>query len=113
MSNPVIHSHEPLPEGVCVRLVGEVDLSRSPELRAGLLELVKTKPAKLIVDLTGVPYMDSSGIATLVETLQLQRRQQGRLVLFGLQPKLRSVFEVVRLNMVFTIVEDLDAARTA
>ncbi len=113
MNDEVIKTREQLNDGVCVILSGDIDLSRSPELRAGLLELVKSKPARLIIDLGGVPYMDSSGVATLVEALQQQRRNQGRLILCGLQPKVRSIFEIARLNMVFTILETADAAKTA
>jgi anti-sigma B factor antagonist len=111
MSEQVIRNQEKLADGVCVALAGEVDLSRSPELRSALLELVKTRPVRLVVDLSGVPYMDSSGVATLVEALQQQRRHQGKMVLCGLQPKVRSIFEIARLDMVFTIVEDPGKAR--
>lgn len=113
MNDEVIQSREQLPDGVCVVLGGDIDLSRSPELRAGLLELVKSRPARLIIDLAAVPYMDSSGVATLVEALQQQRRHQGRLLLSGLQPKVRSIFEIARLNMVFTIVDTAATAKSA
>ncbi|MHB1155566.1 MAG: STAS domain-containing protein [Phycisphaerales bacterium] len=99
--------------GAYVALAGDIDLSRSPTLRYGLLQLVQGKPKRLIVDLAGVPYMDSSGVATLVEALQQQRRSGGRMILCGLQPKVRSIFEIARLDMVFTIVEDKDKAMQA
>ena len=46
--------------------VGEIDLARSPSLRNRLAEILAEKPARLIIDLAQVPYMDSSGVATLV-----------------------------------------------
>ena len=107
----IITNQERLADGIFVTLGGEVDLSRSPELRSALLDLLKTKPQRLVVDLSGVPYMDSSGVATLVEALQAQRRHGGKMVLCGLQPKVRSIFEIARLNMVFTIIEDPAAAK--
>src|SRR5436309_9988348 len=108
-----IRHTEPLSDGLCVALGGEIDLGTSPALRAGLMDIAASRPQRLVVDLSGVPYMDSSGVATLVEALQQQRRHQGKLVLCGLQPKVRSIFEIARLNMVFTIVNDLEAAKTA
>ena len=48
--------------------------------------------------------MDSSGVATLVEAMQLSRKQNASLVLFSMQDKVRSIFEIARLDRVFTIV---------
>lgn len=101
---------EPIDAGVYIKLAGEIDLSRSPALRQQLLEMARQRPGRLVVDLGDVPYMDSSGVATLVETLQQQRKGGGRMVLCCLQPKVRSIFEIARLEMIFTIVEDKQAA---
>ena len=109
---PFIHT-DPLPDGVLIALTGEIDLSTSPQVRTALLDQAAKQPARIVIDLTSVPYMDSSGIATLVETLQHQRRHQGKLVLCGLQPKVKSIFEIARLNSIFTIMETAQSARTA
>ena len=90
---------------------GEVDLSSSPELRESLLSALRDKPAKLIVNLDKTPYMDSSGVATLVEAMQKAMRSQTKLVLCGMEEKVRSIFEIARLDAVFTIVDDTKAAR--
>jgi anti-sigma B factor antagonist len=111
-TNPIVAT-ENLSDGVYVSLAGEIDLSRSPEVRVGLLQLTAGKPQRVVVDLSGVPYMDSSGVATLVEAMQQQRKHQGKIILCGLQPKVRSIFEIARLDMIFTIVEDADSARSA
>jgi anti-sigma B factor antagonist len=55
------------------------------------------------VNLSAVAYVDSSGIATLVEGLQLSRQTKTRFGLFGLRPNARSVLELARLHKVFTI----------
>ena len=111
-SGDVIQRTEILDDGVCLVLSGEIDLSSSPVLREHLLAHVQKNPARLLIDLTDVPYMDSSGVATLVEALQHQRRNQARMILAGLQEKVRSIFEIARLDSVFTIVDDLEAAKT-
>lgn len=93
-----------------VRPDGEIDLGSAPELRNSLNSAQKQKPEKLIVDLSDVPYMDSSGVATLVEAMQMTRKQGGTLVLCCMQDKVRSIFEIARLDMVFTIVQSRDEA---
>jgi anti-sigma B factor antagonist len=91
------------PDATILRPIGEIDLSRAPALRSHLATALGAKPPRLIVDLGEVPYMDSSGVATFVEAMQLARKGGSRLVLCGLQDRVRSVFEIARLDMVFTI----------
>jgi len=106
----VIGQRQSIDDGMVVKPEGEIDLIRSPQLRAELMELLDQGMARLIVDLSDVPFMDSSGVATLVEALQIQRRKSNKLVLCGLQAKVRSIFEISRLDMVFQITEDAAAA---
>ena len=89
---------------------GDIDLSRAPSFRIQIAEVFERKPGKVIIDLSKVPYMDSSGVATLVEAMQIASRTQSKFVLTGLQERVRSIFEIARLDKVFTITESLDAA---
>lgn len=89
---------------------GDVDLSCSRDLQTYMREVFAKKPERVIVDLDGVPYMDSSGVATLVEGMQIARKQGVALVLCRLQTRVQSIFEIARLDKVFTIVGDLDEA---
>jgi len=82
---------------------GDVDLSRSPALRNALRQAQTSKPPKVIIDLAGVDYMDSSGVATLVEALQIARRNNTKIVLCALSEKVRSILEIARLDTVFMI----------
>ena len=93
-----------------VRPKGDVDLQRSPILRDQLKSVSEKKPGRLIVDLSDVSYMDSSGVATLVEAMQLARRGKYPLVLCSLQDRVKSIFEIARLDTVFQIAPDLDSA---
>lgn len=92
---------------------GDIDLSRSPVLRSSLRQAQDSKPKRLIVDLGLVDYMDSSGVATLVEALQIARRNNTRMVLCGMKDRVRSIFEIARLDTVFTIAASREAALTA
>jgi anti-sigma B factor antagonist len=85
---------------------GDVDLYSSPRLREALLGEVKPAGPSVLVNMSDVSYIDSSGIATLVEGLQLSRQTKTRFGLYGLQPNARSVLELARLHKVFTIFKD-------
>lgn len=99
-------------DAVTVTPIGEIDLSCSVSMRQQLREIQAAKPARLVINLEQVPYMDSSGVATLVEIMQTARRNKCTLVLCCLQPKVRSVFEIAKLDTVFTIVENADIAHS-
>ena len=101
---------DPLPDGAIMRPVGEIDLSCAATLRQRLGEIQNNHPERLVIDLSSVPYMDSSGVATLVEAMQIARRTGSKLVLAALQDKVRSIFEIARLDMVFSIVDTVDDA---
>jgi len=96
--------------GPVVRVSGEVDLRTSPQMREVLLRVAHKNPKRLIVDLSDVSYMDSSGVGTMVEIKRLVERGGGRLVLAGLQPRVRSVFEVTQLDRFFDIAKDINDA---
>jgi anti-sigma B factor antagonist len=97
-------------DGVVIRPSGDIDLSRAPSLRTQIAEVFKTTPMRMIVDLSDVPYMDSSGVATLVEGMQIASRSGTKFILLGLQDRVRSIFEIARLDTVFTITLDMEAA---
>lgn len=107
---PIAVNVEKRNDAVIVSPDGDIDLHRSPALRDHIRRAVDGRPKRLIVDLQRVPYMDSSGLATLVEAMQLTRRQSTSLVICGLQPRVKSIFEIARLESVFTIAADVDAA---
>ena len=90
---------------VILDLAGEIDMRCSSGLRGTFMELLESKPAVLVVNMSDVAFMDSSGLATLVEALQWCRRNSGELRLYGLQKRVRSIFEISRLESIFKIYE--------
>ncbi len=100
-------------DGAILSPVGEIDLGRAPSFREHLFSAQQSRPQRLIIDLGQVPYMDSSGVATLVEAMQTARRNGSKLVLCNLQDRVRSIFEIARLDTVFTIVANTDDGLTA
>jgi anti-sigma B factor antagonist len=90
---------------------GDVDLKTSPDLRTALLSLIKDKiPERLILDLSATSYMDSSAIAVLVEMLQKTRKSGGKVCLIRLQPRVRGLLEIARLDTIFTLAETEEEA---
>ena len=87
-----------------VDVQGDIDLYNSPEVRKIILEELKEKKvARLIVNLSGVRYIDSSGVASLVEGLKVSRTMSSRFMLYGLSPAAREVLELSRLIRVFEV----------
>ncbi len=95
-----------------VRLAGNVDLEHSPDIRLRLLDAVAER-ANVFVDLSEVTYIDSSGIACLVEALQTARDQGANLGLVSVSRQAMRVLELARLDMVFSIHDDLASALQA
>ena len=91
-------------------LKGEIDLHVSPSVTALLDEAIGKKPKRLVVDLSAVTYIDSAGLAALIQAMQKVEGYGGKFVLAGLQETVRSIFEISRLDQVFQIFPDADAA---
>ena len=87
-----------------IDLRGQVDLFSSPKMRSAILEAINSKQvSRVAINLTEVSYIDSSGVASLVEGLQMARSKSCRLVLFGMQQGAREVLELARLDKIFDI----------
>ena len=88
---------------VVLALQGEIDLHVSPTLRTALKAKAQAKTPRLLLDFAGVGYIDSSGLATLIEYYQSARSFQGKFGLCCLNLSVRSSIELVRLTEVFSI----------
>jgi anti-sigma B factor antagonist len=97
---------------VIVEVAGQIDLGTSPALRKTLLESLKGTQ-RLAINLTAVEYVDSSGIASLLEVLKEARKTEKRIVLFGLTGAVLQVLELTRLTRVFEIFETEEQALDA
>jgi anti-sigma B factor antagonist len=96
-----------------VELSGEVDLNHSPQLRQVLLAHADAKRPALLLDLSEVNYMDSSGLATLIEYLQRAVKYRGRFALAGVSDRLRTIFDLARLGEIFAIHPTVAEAKAA
>jgi anti-sigma B factor antagonist len=87
-----------------VDVIGDITLYNTPEVRKILLDLLKEKRAKrVIVNLMNVKYIDSAGVASLVEGLKISRDMKSGFALYGLSRTTREVLELTRLLKVFEV----------
>jgi len=91
---------------VQLRVCGDVTIHTSSKLREKLKPLLAPDAREVRVLLDDVEFMDSSGIATLVEGLQWSRTSGGRFILAGLHENVRDVLELAKLDTVFDIEEN-------
>ncbi|MFQ5450645.1 MAG: STAS domain-containing protein [Nitrospinaceae bacterium] len=95
---------------VTVKIKGEIDMSTSSQVRDYLGHYFKENQKVVVVDLSDVSYIDSSGIATLVEGLQWSHSCKKKFRLTGLSPMVKDVFEIARLLTVFDIYDSKEEA---
>jgi anti-sigma B factor antagonist len=85
---------------------GDVDLESSPTLREELKKISVTRCPALLIDFAKVTYIDSSGLATLIEYFQTAQAYQGKFGIASLTPRLKNSFAIVRLDEIFPIYPD-------
>lgn len=113
MANPhssFIQVDRPEQGVVVVSPTADIDMSRSPELRSSIRQEMGAGVHKMIVDLEDVHYMDSSGLATLVEAMRNAGGTDTRLVICNMNPKVSAIFEIARLDSFFSIVGSREEA---
>ena len=91
----------------------EVDLHVSPAVTQSLNAMTEEKPERIVIDLSRATYIDSAGLAALILAMQNVEAYGGRFFLAGLHETMRSIFETSRLNQIFQIFPDVDAALAA
>ena len=93
-----------------VHVAGEIDMFTSPNLRDTLLPFFIPETPAVIVDLSKVSFMDSSGIATLVEGLQWSKKEGKKFILAGLGETVFNALSLTKLDNVFSIEKDVASA---
>ena len=96
---------------VVLDLKGKITLGEGDELlKDKVNSLVNQGHKKIVLNLADVPYIDSAGLAALIQAMQKVEGYGGKFMLAGLQETVRSIFEISRLDQVFQIFPDADAA---
>ncbi len=89
---------------------GEININTSPELRKIFEGLVRSNEKKVLINFTGVAYIDSSGLATLIEMLQRLKSIGGRMRFSNMEQKIKNIFEITKLYKLFEIFDNQEAA---
>lgn len=92
---------------------GDIDMHESPHLKQTFEPLIAKKLPRILVDFSGVPYIDSSGLAVFIEAMQRVQAYGGKFILYGLRENVRNIFELARLDQIFRICPDKTAALKA
>lgn len=110
---PMQVTREKVGENVVLSVEGSVDIYTSPELRGELKLALGQKAQRIVVDMERVDFVDSSGLATLIEAMQRVASYGGSLVLCRLKPNVLGVFQLANLDGIFTIRDSREAALEA
>lgn len=95
------------------KIDGDVDMKNSRQLREKLQVSLKSRPKGVLIDLGACPYIDSSGIATLVEALQSLRSWSGKMAISRPSQRVKDIFEIAHLDGIFPMFGSLEEARTS
>jgi len=95
---------------VIVCATGELTFEKSPEFHKSLVEVCVKTTKHLVVDLSEVSHIDSSGVGTLTEIFQRMNRMKSKLSLVSMGKMVRGVFEITKLDRVFSIYETQEEA---
>ena len=98
------------PEPNIVSISGEIDLHESPRLKQAFEPLIGKKAPRVVVDFTGVSYIDSSGLAVFIEAMQRVKAYGGKFAFYGLRENVRAIFELAGLDQIFSICPDKGSA---
>ncbi|WP_255421284.1 STAS domain-containing protein [Micromonospora sp. BL4] len=93
-----------------IEVHGELDMATAPQLREGLQRLIDAGDRRIVVDLAGVGFMDSSALGALVVSFKALRELGGRMCLAGVQPAVRSVLTVTSVDRVIHVHDSVQAA---
>ncbi|MDP2922519.1 MAG: STAS domain-containing protein [Candidatus Omnitrophota bacterium] len=85
-------------------LAGEININSSPKIKKVLTKLIAKKTTKITIDLSRVTYIDSSGLAMLIEMLKNTKLSGGSLELSSLTPRIKNIFEIKKLDRLFDII---------
>jgi anti-anti-sigma factor len=89
-----------------ITLSGRLDAAIAPELRDELKAFIDSGHSRIVIDLRGVSFVDSSGLSVLVMALKWTHAQGGRAALLHVSPTMRSLLELTRLQRLFEVFED-------
>ena len=93
-----------------LKLQGRLDAASAKEIKSKINELVKHDRIKIVMDLSDINFIDSTGLGCMVSCLRTVSKKGGDIKIAGLQAQVRAIFELTRLHRIFQIFDDTDTA---
>jgi len=98
-----VETRNPRPGVAVIALAGEVDVYTSPRVKQEIVNLLNSDVTRMVVDLTGVEYLDSTGLGVLIGGLKRARERDGDLKLICDNVRILRIFEITGLTKIFDI----------
>jgi anti-sigma B factor antagonist len=95
---------------VVCKIEGEVNIGSSPDLRKVFDAFIQKNIQKIVLDFSAVSYIDSSGLATLIELLQRLKKINGKFRISNMSEKIKNVFEITKLHKIFETFDTQELA---
>lgn len=108
-----LNVYSDIPGFTVIAVIGEIDVYTAPKLREKLISLAEAGNYRLIVDMEGVEFLDSTGLGVLVGGLKRVRAQDGGIDLVCTQSRILRIFKITGLNKVFSIYNSVPEAAAA
>lgn len=96
-----------------VAVEGEIDLFTAPELKAALSDALESGRTRIVVDLTGTTFLDSTALGVLIGAVKRLRSRDGALTIVNTDPNIAKTFEITGLDQIFVIRPDREQAIAA
>ncbi|TGL63868.1 anti-sigma factor antagonist [Leptospira ognonensis] len=91
-----------------IEISGKFDIESTEEFESIFAKVIEPNPSIVAIDMGKLDYIDSSGIGSLIKSLNLLKSKKGKLILFGMKPMIQNVFKLAKLDMFFEILNPSD-----
>lgn len=91
-----------------IEIAGKFDIESTEEFESIFAKLIEPNPSIVSIDMSRLDYIDSSGIGSLIKSLNSLKNKKGKLVLVGMKPMIQNVFKLAKLDMFFEIMTASD-----
>lgn len=91
-----------------IEIAGKFDIESTEEFESIFAKLIEPNPSVVSIDMSRLDYIDSSGIGSLIKSLNSLKNKKGKLILVGMKPMIQNVFKLAKLDMFFEIMNATD-----
>jgi len=91
-----------------IEISGKFDIESTEEFESIFAKVIDPNPTIVAIDMGRLDYIDSSGIGSLIKSLNVLKSKKGKLILVGMKPMIQNVFKLAKLDMFFEIMNPID-----